>query len=198
VKRNVFVASEAEKGQEEDWLNRLFAGDHEAFGEFIDKYKETVFMCCRTLGLREDDVEDVASETFMAAYRSIGRYSGRAELGTWLWKIAYHKAVSHLRKHGRVGRLFDEDIQPLADMRRRPSLDTLEDRDEAESVWRLVMRLPKLWAVAILLFYREEKSVAEIAKIMKKRENTVKTFLFRGRKKLKELLTARQDFDARK
>jgi RNA polymerase sigma-70 factor (ECF subfamily) len=192
------VAGEAEKRQKADWLSRLFAGDHEAFGEFIDKYKGTVFMCCRTLGLREDDVEDVVSETFMAAYRSIRRYRGQAELGTWLWKIAYHKAVSHLRKHGRIGQLFDEDIERLADMRRRPSLDVLEDREEAESVWSAVKRLPKMWAVAILLFYREEKSVSEIAKIMKKGENTVKTFLFRGRKKLKELLAAGQDFDARK
>lgn len=192
------MAGEAEKGQRPDWLRKLFAGDHEAFGEFIDKYKGTVFMCCRTLGLREDDVEDVASETFLAAYRSISRYRGQAELGTWLWKIAYHKAVSHLRKYGRTGQLFDEDIEQLADMRRRPSLDVLEDREQAESVWRLVMRLPKMWAVAILLFYREEKSVSEIAKIMKKGENTVKTFLFRGRKKLKELLAAGQDFDVRK
>jgi RNA polymerase sigma factor (sigma-70 family) len=192
------VAVEAGKGQKADWLRKLFAGDHEAFGEFIDKYKGTVFMCCRMLGLREDDVEDVASETFMAAYRSISRYRGQAELGTWLWKIAYHKAVSHLRKYGRTGQLFDENIKRLVDIRRRPSLQVLEDAEQAESVWQAVKRLPKLWAVAILLFYREEKSVAEIAKIMKKRENTVKTFLFRGRKKLKELLAAGQDFDVRK
>jgi RNA polymerase sigma factor (sigma-70 family) len=191
------VAVEAGKGQKADWLRKLFAGDHEAFGEFIDKYKGTVFMCCRMLGLREDDVEDVASETFMAAYRSISRYRGQAELGTWLWKIAYHKAVSHLRKYGRTGQLFDENIKRLVDIRRRPSLQVLEDAEQAESVWQAVKRLPKLWAVAILLFYREEKSVAEIAKIMKKRENTVKTFLFRGRKKLKELLAAGQDFDVR-
>ena len=127
------MAVEAGKGQKTDWFRKLFAGDHEAFGEFVDKYKETVFMCCRTLGLREDDVEDVASETFLAAYRSIRRYRGQAELGTWLWKIAYHRAVSHLRKYGRTGQLFDEDIEQLADMRRRPSLDVLEDREQAES-----------------------------------------------------------------
>ncbi|GAG10498.1 unnamed protein product [marine sediment metagenome] len=39
-----------------------------------------------------------------------------------------------------------------------------------------------------MLFYREEKSISEIAKIMKKRKNTVKTYLFRGRGKLKEFL----------
>jgi len=82
-------------------LRLLRRGDHQAFAEFIDKYKETVFLCCRTLGLREDEVEDVASETFLAAYGAIGRYSGRAKLSTWLWAIAYRKGVSYLRKNRR-------------------------------------------------------------------------------------------------
>jgi len=57
-------------------------------------------------------------------------------------------------------------------------------------VWHAVECLPRLWAVAIVLFYREGKNVSEIAKIMKKRNNTIKTYLFRGRKKLRELLAA--------
>ena len=42
--------------------------------------------------------------------------------------------------------------------------------------------------MVIILFYREEKSIKEVAKIMKSRDNTVKTYLFRGRKRLKKLL----------
>lgn len=64
----------------------------------------------------------------------------------------------------------------------------VESKEQAEFVWQAVERLPRIWAVATVLFYREEKSISEIAKIMKKRENTVKTYLFRGRKRLKELL----------
>lgn len=71
-----------EKRQQKKWLRLLRSGDHRAFAEFIDKYKETVFLCCRRLGLREDEVEDVASETFLAAFKAIGRYSGQAELST--------------------------------------------------------------------------------------------------------------------
>jgi RNA polymerase sigma-70 factor (ECF subfamily) len=44
--------------------------------------------------------------------------------------------------------------------------------------------------MAIILYYREEKSVAEIAKIMRIRKNTIKTYLFRGREKLKQSLTS--------
>jgi len=78
-----------EQQQQDNWLRLLRSGDHGAFAEFIDKYKETVFLCCLRLGLAEDEAEDVASETFLAAYNGLSRYSGRAELSTWLWSVEY-------------------------------------------------------------------------------------------------------------
>jgi hypothetical protein len=52
IRKGMFLADEARKKRDEGWLGRLLAGDHEAFAEFVDKYKEMVFLCCRTLGLR--------------------------------------------------------------------------------------------------------------------------------------------------
>jgi len=181
------LAGEASKKQE-DWLGKLLAGDHQAFAEFVERYKEMVFLCSRTLGLREDEVEDVASETFMAAYKGIGKYRGEAELGTWLWRIAYHQGVNYLRKNRREKQLLFEPDEQLANSRRAEMSAGLESKEQAVVVWQAVERLPRLWAVATVLFYREEKNVKEIAKIMRVRQNTVKTYLFRSRKKLKELL----------
>jgi RNA polymerase sigma-70 factor (ECF subfamily) len=61
-------------------------------------YQDMVFACCRTVGLREDEIEDAASESFLAAYKSIKKYSGKSKLSSWLWKIAYHKALDYRRK----------------------------------------------------------------------------------------------------
>jgi len=180
--------------QEADWLSLLRSGDHNAFVRFIDKYKELVFLCCRRLGLREDEAEDVASETFLAAYKGLTRYSGQAELSTWLWSIAYRQAVNHLRKNRRqwhpsgtdsAGRLTAEEI---ASNRERGPTAVLQAEEQQEIVWQAVNRLPRLWAMAVILYYREEKSIADIAKIMAARENTVKTYLFRGRERLKQML----------
>ncbi len=168
-------------------MGRLLAGDHQAFAEFVDKYKSEVFLCCRMLGLREDEAEDAASETFLAAYKGLSRYRGQAKLSTWLWRIAYRQAVNYLRKNRRVKQLF-EPAEQIADSRNAKMSAGLESKEQAELVWCAVERLPRLWAAAIVLFYREGKSVSEIAKIMKKRKNTVKTYLFRGRERLKEIL----------
>jgi RNA polymerase sigma-70 factor (ECF subfamily) len=169
-------------------LRLLRSGNHEVFAQFIDKYKETVFLCCRKLGLTEDEVEDVASETFLAVYKGLRRYDGRAELSTWLWSIAYRQAVSYLRKNRR-GRLLETELDgQLADGNHYGPQVVLLRRETETTVWAAVDRLPRLWGVAVILFYREQKSIADIAKIMRANENTVKTHLFRARERLKMAL----------
>lgn len=91
-------------------------------------------------------------------------------------------------------------------LRRSPVVDedgpaaAVQGKETERIVWEAVERLPKLWAMAIILYYREQKSVADIAEIMDTNENTVKTYLFRGRRKLKEILAEPfgEDIDAGK
>jgi len=185
-----------EKQQKRKWLQLLRSGDHQAFAEFIDKYKETVFLCCRRLGLREDETEDVASETFLAAYKGLRRYSGWSELSTWLWSIAYRQGVNYLRKNRRQWQLEAEPDKQIGGSREQGPAAVVQSRETEQIVWEAVERLPRLWAVAVILYYREEKNIADIAKIMRIKENTVKTYLFRGRDKLKQVLAAAFDEDA--
>lgn len=187
-RKGMFLADDARKKQDERWLGKLLAGEHEAFAEFVDKYKESVFLCCLTLGLKEDEAEDVASETFMAAYKGLRRYKGRAQLGTWLWAIAYRQAVNYLRKNKRTWEFLDELQEQISHSKEQMPPAAAQDREKERIVWDAVEQLPRLWAVAVILYYREEKMISDIAKIMRIRENTVKTYLFRARSKLKETL----------
>jgi RNA polymerase sigma factor (sigma-70 family) len=186
-----------EQQRKDNWLRLLRSGDHGAFARFIDKYKETVFLCCRRLGLREDEAEDVASETFLAAYKGISRYSGRAELSTWLWSIAYRQAVSYLRKNRRQWQLEAGPDEQIASGEEQEPAAAIQGKETEKIVWEAVERLPRLWTVAIILYYREEKSIIDIAKIMQAKENTIKTYLFRARGRLKESLSPAfgEDFD---
>ena len=185
----MFLANEARKKRDESWLGKLLAGEHEAFAEFVDKYKESVFLCCRTLGLKEDEAEDVASETFLAAYKGLSRYKGRAQLGTWLWAIAYRQAVNYLRRNKRTWQLLDESQGQTSHSKEQMPPAAAQNREQKRIIWDAVGQLPRLWAVAVILYYREGKMISEIAKIMRIRENTAKTYLFRARRKLKEILT---------
>lgn len=179
-----------EQQQKDNWLRLLRSGDHGAFAQFIDKYKETVFLCCRKLGLREDEAEDVASETFLAAYKGLSRYRGQAELSTWLWSIAYRQAVSYLRKNRRRWQLEagQDESRQVGSGKEQEQAAAIQGKETEKIVWEAVERLPRLWAMAVILYYREEKSIIDIAKIMQAKENTIKTYLFRARQRLKKAL----------
>jgi len=174
----------------DNWLRLLRSGDQQAFALLIDKYKEMVFLCCRRLGLREDEIEDVASETFMAAYRGLSRYAGQSDLSTWLWGIAYRKAVSYLRKNRKNWHLEDELDEQISDSRSQEPAAEMQAEETEKIVWQAVERLPRLWAMVVILHYREQKCIFDIAKIMGQNENTIKTYLFRARARLKEMLAA--------
>jgi RNA polymerase sigma-70 factor (ECF subfamily) len=124
----------------------------------------------------------------MAAYRGLADFREEAKLSTWLWSIAYRQGVNYLRRcRARIN--LSEGMEAAgADLRAAKPGAAMEEGEQAELIWRAVARLPRLWALATVLFYREDKSIAEIARIMRTPENTVKTYLFRGRKRLKEIL----------
>jgi RNA polymerase sigma factor (sigma-70 family) len=191
------LAKQVRPEQGFDWLQALRSGDERAFAGFIDKYKETVFLCCRSLGLREDEVEDVASETFLAAYKGLGQYRGQSELSTWLWSIAYRQAITYLRKNRRNWQTLAKADEQIVRNGESCPLSSAQCSEEAEIVWEAVKHLPKLWSLAVILYYREQKCIDDIAKIMQARKNTVKTYLFRGRQRLKETLAVTFTEDAK-
>jgi RNA polymerase sigma-70 factor (ECF subfamily) len=167
------------------WLERLRRREHDAFAELVQRYQQHVFMCCHSLGLDANEAEDVASETFLAVWKSIESFGGKSKLSTWLWSIAYHKTMDFLRQRQRTWEHIDFEDEAAATAEQGGAL---EAGLENEIVWSAVKKLPQPWPLAVVLFYREEKNIAEIADIMDVPENTVKTYLHRARQKLKESL----------
>ena len=120
----------------------------------------------------------------------MSRYSGRAELSTWLWSIAYRQGINYLRKNRKRWQLEAELDEQISYSKEQRPATVVQCRETEKIVWEAVERLPRLWGMAVILHYREEKGISDIAKIMQIKENTVKTYLFRGREKLKEILVA--------
>jgi len=158
-------------------------GESRVFARFVRGYQDMVFVCCRTVGLRNEDIEDAASETFLAAYKSIKNYSGKSKLSSWLWKIAYYKALDYRKKEQNKTPPAKIEIETLTAPAASPEVNVSAEEQNA-AVWQAVQRLSQPQAAAIVLYYREGKSIEDIARILETPENTVKTYLHRGRKEL--------------
>lgn len=135
-------------------------------------------LCC--LYLRDLSIaEDAAQETFIKAWRSLGRFRGDCSERTWLMRIAVNVCRDTLRtawfrRHDR--RVTPEELPLTAPAPEEPAL--------AEAI----VRLPVREREAILLRYYEQLSPEEISRMLNCPVNTVKSRLARGKKKLKAML----------
>src|SRR5216117_1599500 len=101
-------------------LARARQGDSDAFLALVERHSRTVFRLAFRMTGNEQDAEDVVQETFLRAYRQLGRFESRANFGTWLYRIAANCSVDLMRakqaRHdqSRAESLDDVDAAPLA------------------------------------------------------------------------------------
>jgi RNA polymerase sigma-70 factor, ECF subfamily len=184
---------------EPELVRRAQAGNETAFGQLVEAHSERVYGALRRFGLRPDEAEDVAQEVFLRAWRGLARFEGRAQLSTWLYRIAFNEAQRRLAKREPVNdrpQAGGEDAiarVPLA-THLSPQRQVLE-HDFTATLDRALAQLPAEWRVAVVLRDIEGLSTEEAAAVVGVREAAFKSRLHRGRMKLRVLLEPYLELD---
>src|SRR5215472_3112106 len=84
-------------------IERARSGDGEAFRLLVERHSRALFRLSFRLTGNESDAEDVVQESFLRAYRQLGKFDGRANFGTWLYRIAANCALDLVRARSRRG-----------------------------------------------------------------------------------------------
>ena len=165
-------------------------GDTTAFAKLVERYQHMVYTLAIKLVGSPEDAQEVAQDTFLKAYQALNTFKGVSKFSTWLYKIAYHKGLDQLKKRKRILEVHSFDGHLNVDI---PSLentwDTLEENEQKLSIKKAISELNGNDAVVITLFYFEELSLNEIAKVLAIKSNAVKVKLFRARKRLAHILS---------
>lgn len=186
------MESEGHDPQEAEWIRGAQAGDREAFGRLVERYQRRVFSLVSRLVRQKGDVEDLAQEVFVKAFRAIRSYNFQASFGAWIGRIAVNHCYDYLR-HLRSSRLSyywqlpDEGRRALAtgpEPQGRGVLTVEEQTALKEIVERLLDRAPAEDRTILVLKDIEELSVEEIAATMGWSESKVKVRLHRARKRM--------------
>ena len=186
--------------QDESIVIRAKEGDREAFNELYHAYKRPILnYLYRFIGNRHC-AEELTQETFIRAYLNLHRYEPRAKFSSWLYRIAGNLARNFLRHASYDKRVNPVKADPYAGATGE-ILSTENIGSEAENpsehayvkeikvlIQQAIDKLPVHLKEAIILCDIKELSYEEAAKIMKCRPMTVGSRLWRGRKKLSELL----------
>jgi RNA polymerase sigma-70 factor, ECF subfamily len=157
---------------------RVLAGDLDAFEGIVQRWQHRLvslaWRFCRDPAL----AEDMAQEAFLKAFRSLAAFRGESAFSTWLTAVALNTYRSRLRAEGPPLLSLD----PARTFRTEAgALRGLMERQDAEGVRKAILTLPARYREAILLFYFEDKSVAEAASVLGIAEGTLKARLHRGR-----------------
>src|SRR5881398_1591006 len=98
-------------------LARARQGDGEAFQALVEQHSRSVFRLAYRMTGNEQDAEDVVQESFLRAYRQLGRFESRANFGTWLYRIVANCSVDLMRsKQARHDQTRSESLDDVMEM----------------------------------------------------------------------------------
>jgi RNA polymerase sigma-70 factor (ECF subfamily) len=182
---------------------QVLAGNTAAFGHVVRRTEGLVTQLVFKLIRHPADRPDIAQEVYLKVFKNLAGFKFQAKLSTWVGQITYNTCLHYLEKKQLV--LLDPaetgpDDSPADGHRAPPALvagpdydpeAALFDQDLAGILGSAIEQLPPLYRTLISLYHQQELSYEEIAQITSLPDGTVKNYLFRARKLLKQQLLAR-------
>ena len=170
-------------------VERCKAGDQRAFNDLINGYKRQIFSLIYRMVGNAADAEDLAQDTFIKAFRSIGLYDNKYPFHTWLFKIAHNTSIDFLRVNKHAALTIDDAENPIDIEDQGPSLEEkAEHLSQKELIERQLATLPPPYREILMLRHQQELSYEEISQSLEIPIGTVKVRLFRAREIMKEKL----------
>jgi RNA polymerase sigma-70 factor (ECF subfamily) len=175
----------SQRFEDPELARRSQAGDTEAFGELVTKYRAKIFTMVYGMVRDEHDAWDLVQEGFLKAWHSIHLFEGRSSFYTWLYSITVNLAISSLRRKGRREEVELNDAIPSS----LPGPGVNYQRTEIrEQVNAALAKLSPEHRAVVVLKELEDLQYHEIAEVLNLSMGTVMSRLFYGRKKLQSML----------
>ncbi|HTY64834.1 MAG TPA: sigma-70 family RNA polymerase sigma factor [Acidobacteriota bacterium] len=176
-------------------VDKVLSGDQEACMRLVNNYSRMVgTVIWRATG---DDriVEDLSQETFLRVFRAMAYFDSRGKLSTWIYTIANRVAIDHLRKtkRWREESPADESASDMektrADLESPDPENALAHKEIRDVIRDELAQLPEAYRLALVYTAIDELDYQTVAGMMNIPVGTLKTYVFRGKKILKDRIT---------
>jgi len=174
-----------------DLVEAVLARRPEAFERLVCEYQGLCWHIVQRMVRDPEDTRELCQDTFLRVYQCLHQYRFDSPLKSWIGRVAYTIALRHLeRKRIPVAEDADEEGTPLHE-RVADEFDlegTVSGDELSRHLHAAIQRLPPLQRTILTLYHLDELPLAQIARITGLAEGTLKSHLFRSRKRLQELL----------
>ena len=180
-----------------DLVDRVLGGETNVFGIIIKNTENLVAKIIFEMIINDGDRKDIAQDVYLKAYQKLPGFKFQSKLSTWIGQICYNTCIDHLRKKKLVftDSIFETETDSsneLLDMMNTAQgnfdepVDTFViGKNISEIVKKKIEKLPAIYKTLISLYHHEELSYEEIGTITGLPAGTVKSYLFRARRELK-------------
>ena len=169
-------------------------GNSEAFRALVDQHSRAVYRLAHRMTGNPSDAEDVVQETFLKAYRQLGRFESRANFGTWLHRIAVNCSIDLIRS--RPHREAAHDAADLEEIGTPGTQDTTQRTPERlmlstevqDRITEAMSTLSQRERAAFVLRHFEGHSIDDISRSLGLKANATKHSIFRAVRKMRAAL----------
>jgi RNA polymerase sigma-70 factor (ECF subfamily) len=169
-------------------VTEVLEGDRNAFGILVRKYQKQVFALMHRFTNSPSEAADLTQEAFLRAYDRLETFQPGKKFFVWLYTLSLNLARDYARKNKQYAENFTENMddpqRETPDQERR-----LIQKGEAMALLEALYRLPEDFREALILRYREDLSMRDIARILNLSVSGAKMRIHRGLIKLRELVS---------
>lgn len=181
---------------DKELIERILNNEEHAFRALIDKYKNLVYRSSFHLVRNQSDAEDICQEVFLEVYRSVQHLRNENDLSGWLFKIAYNKSISLLRKKNPAkANTFISAENSLGDLEsnfkyaeNNTPAKQLEQEEARKILFSAIDRLPYMQRKVLLMHKFEDYSQQEICAHLDLTRSAVESLIYRAKFALRKTL----------
>mgnify|MGYP001434098603 CR=1 FL=1 len=171
------------------YIEQILAGNSYSFSNIVDRHKNKAYNLAFRICGNHEVAEELAQDSFLKAYRSLRSFKMRSSFATWLYRIVYNTAISHVRiKKKGVLSLEDFPVDTTDFMGNNTSEEEAEKEYRSSLVNFVLQKINEEERGLISLYYYEEMSTEEISEVTGISKSNVKVKLFRARQKMLEII----------
>jgi RNA polymerase sigma-70 factor (ECF subfamily) len=169
---------------EQVYIRRILEGDIAKFSWFVETYKNLAWSIAFRITRNREDAEEVVQDSFLNAYRSLGKFKGEAKFSTWLTRIVVNNGLKKISVRKLDARPMPDDLPEIHAEDLSHAYQTMAAGDRKKFVGQALDQLELEDGLLLTLYYLQENTIAEIAEITAIPPENIKMKLHRGRKKM--------------
>lgn len=163
----------------------ILNGNIQGFAIVVKNTEKLVTQIVSKMVRNEDDQKDLVQDIYLKAYQNLPLFQFKSKLSTWIATIAYNTTINYLQKKKIPIIGIAETIEDTFTATGNPALAMIKT-EAVEMLNAAIARLPPLYKTLITLYHLEELPNKEISEITNLPEGTIKSYLYRARKILKD------------